>query len=182
MPTIKRYANRKLYNTQTRRYVNLDESAGMVQNGEEVHIVDHQSGADLTAATLLQVILDLEKKIGAYVPNSFLARIIQTSNSAFSQLHEAFGLTHHLSDETINQEIKRRMTILREDGTISLNEFETLIGHLTDERFDQSSLNLPVTEIDEDYIPLEDLHFLINQVRDLETRLRLIQSSPHGHI
>jgi polyhydroxyalkanoate synthesis regulator protein len=44
--------------------------------------VDHQSGADLTAATLLQVILDLEKRIGDYVPNSFLARIIQTSDAA----------------------------------------------------------------------------------------------------
>jgi len=180
MPIIKRYANRKLYNTQTRRYVNLDEIANLVQNGEEVHIVDHQSGADLTAATLLQVILDLEKRIGDYIPNSFLARIIQTSDAAISHFQEAFSLKNHFSNETINKEIKRRLTILKEDGTISLKEFENITGHLTNTRFDQSSVNLLTTEKDEDYIPLEDLHNLINQVRDLETRFRLIQTSTNN--
>jgi len=177
MPTIKRYANRKLYNMQTRRYVNLDEIASLVQNGEEVHIVDHQSGADLTAATLLQVILDLEKRIGDYVPNSLLARIIQTSDAAISHFQEALSPKNHFSNEMINKEIKRRMTILKEDGMICLKEFENITGHLTDARFDQSSVNLLEIENDEDYIPLEDLHNLINQVRDLETRFRLIQSS-----
>lgn len=180
MLTIKRYANRKLYNTQTRRYVNLDEIAGMIQNGEDVHIVDHQSGADLTAATLLQVILDLEKRIGAFVPNSLLARIIQTSNAAFSQLHEAFGFPHRLSNETIDEEIKRRLVILKEDGMISFKEFENLTGLLTDIRFDQSTDNQQVKANSEDYIPLEELHNLINQVRDLEKKLRLIQFSTDG--
>ncbi len=176
MPIIKRYTNRKLYNTQTRRYVNLDEIAGMVQNGEEVHIVDHKSGADLTAATLLQVILDLEKRIGAYVPNSILARIIQTSNAAFSHFHDAFSSTNHFLDETINNEINRRLTILNEDGIISPKELGKLINHLTDPRFKQSTDKLQTGEKVENYIPLEELHNLINQVRDLETRLQDIQA------
>jgi polyhydroxyalkanoate synthesis repressor PhaR len=175
MPTIKRYTNRKLYNTQTRRYVNLEEIAGMVQNGEEVHVVDHKSGADLTAATLLQIILDLEKRIGDYVPNSILARMIQTSNTAFSHLRETLNPTNHLSHETINLEINRRMTILKDEDIISPKEFDKLIAHLTDPRFAQSPNNRKADENAENFIPLEELHNLINQVRDLETRLQSIQ-------
>ena len=62
MRTIKRYSNRKLYDTFDKHYVTLADVAGFVRNGDEVKVTDHVSGADLTSATLAQIIFEEEKK------------------------------------------------------------------------------------------------------------------------
>src|SRR4051812_30115578 len=59
---IKRYSNRKLYDTVESRYVTLDEIAQMIQDGAEVRIVDNRSKEDLTSVTLAQIIFKQEKK------------------------------------------------------------------------------------------------------------------------
>src|SRR5437773_12472392 len=59
---IKRYSNRKLYDTVESRYVTLDEIAEMVKQGVEVKIVDNRSKDDLTSVTLAQIIFEEEKK------------------------------------------------------------------------------------------------------------------------
>ncbi len=56
MRLIKRYSNRKLYDTEKRRYVSLGDVAALIRAGEEVQILDHQSGKDLTAATLARIL------------------------------------------------------------------------------------------------------------------------------
>ena len=52
---IKRYANRKLYNTRDSKYITLDRIAELVRNGEDVQVVDNRSKADLTKVTLAQI-------------------------------------------------------------------------------------------------------------------------------
>ena len=59
---IKRYTNRKLYDTVESRYVTLDEIAGMVKAGVEVRIIDNRSKEDLTSVTMAQIIFEEEKK------------------------------------------------------------------------------------------------------------------------
>ena len=59
---IKRYANRKLYDTATSRYVTLEEVARMLDEGERVVITDNDTGEDITAVTLAQILLDSKKK------------------------------------------------------------------------------------------------------------------------
>jgi polyhydroxyalkanoate synthesis repressor PhaR len=59
---IKRYTNRKLYDTEESRYVTLDEIAQMIKGGGEVKIVDNRSKEDLTSITLAQIIFEEEKK------------------------------------------------------------------------------------------------------------------------
>lgn len=59
---VKRYANRKLYDTATSRYVALDDIAAMVRSGEEVQVTDNETGEDLTAVTLAQIILEEERR------------------------------------------------------------------------------------------------------------------------
>lgn len=61
--TIKRYANRKLYDTRDSRYVTLDHIAAMVRAGDDVRVVDNTTRADLTTATLAQIIFEEEKKM-----------------------------------------------------------------------------------------------------------------------
>ena len=73
---IKRYTNRKLYDTVESRYVTLDEIAEMVKQGVEVRIVDNRSKEDLTSVTLAQIIFEEEKKKNQ-MPLSLLREIIR---------------------------------------------------------------------------------------------------------
>ena len=59
--TIKRYANRKLYDTRDSHYVTLEHIAAMVRAGDDVRVLDNTTQADLTTATLAQIIFEEEK-------------------------------------------------------------------------------------------------------------------------
>jgi len=59
---IKKYANRKLYDTRTSRYVTLNEIAQLVRDGHDVQVVDRGNGTDLTQLTLSQIVLEEEKR------------------------------------------------------------------------------------------------------------------------
>ena len=67
MYLIKRYPNRKLYDTQKKEYLNLDTIAKLIRHGEEVMVVDHVSGEDITTVTLTQIIMEREKKDGNFL-------------------------------------------------------------------------------------------------------------------
>jgi polyhydroxyalkanoate synthesis repressor PhaR len=59
---IKKYANRKLYDTRTSRYITLNEIAQLVRDGHDVKVVDRDNGTDLTQLTLSQIVLEQEKR------------------------------------------------------------------------------------------------------------------------
>jgi polyhydroxyalkanoate synthesis repressor PhaR len=74
---IKKYANRRLYNTGTSTYVTLDDLAGMVKRGEEFAVQDAKSGDDITHSVLTQIIFEQESKTGnTLLPISFLRQLI----------------------------------------------------------------------------------------------------------
>ena len=81
---IKRYQNRKLYDTDASCYVTLDEIAEMIQQGEEVMVVDNRNQKDITAATLTQIIFEKQKRSESPVPISTLRHIIQQGDGSFS--------------------------------------------------------------------------------------------------
>jgi polyhydroxyalkanoate synthesis repressor PhaR len=74
---IKRYSNRKLYDTQESRYVTLEEIEEMIRTGREVSVVDASSGEDLTTVTLTQIILENERNHRANLPAAFLHQLIK---------------------------------------------------------------------------------------------------------
>jgi polyhydroxyalkanoate synthesis repressor PhaR len=78
---IKRYTNRKLYDTVESRYVTLDEIAEMVKGGLEVKIIDNRTKEDLTSITLAQIIFEEEKRDGQ-MPLGLLKRLIQGGGTA----------------------------------------------------------------------------------------------------
>lgn len=78
MRIIKKYSNRRLYDTSTSTYVNFDQLAALVRAGEEVKVLDVQSGEDITRATLLQVVLE-SQGASALFPPGLLHRIIRFS-------------------------------------------------------------------------------------------------------
>ncbi len=88
---IKRYQNRKLYDTQQSCYVTLDDIAKMIRTNEEVMVIDNKSKNDITAATLTQIIFEAEKKASQYAPLFTLREIIQTGNGSISNYLAKLG-------------------------------------------------------------------------------------------
>lgn len=83
---IKRYANRKLYDTQHSRYVTLDQIAEMIRGGDDVKIVDNKTKEDLTSVTLAQIIFEEEKRQKSFLPLQAMRNIIQSGGESISQL------------------------------------------------------------------------------------------------
>jgi polyhydroxyalkanoate synthesis repressor PhaR len=84
---IKRYANRKLYNTATSRYITLKGIADLLEGGEDVRVIDNESGEDITSITLSQILVDTERSNRA-VPGNLLSGLIQRGGDA---LYEALS-------------------------------------------------------------------------------------------
>ena len=74
---IKRYSNRKLYDTQESRYVTLEELEELIRAGREISVVDVSTGEDLTSVTLAQIILENERNHRATLPTAFLHQLIK---------------------------------------------------------------------------------------------------------
>jgi polyhydroxyalkanoate synthesis repressor PhaR len=75
--TIKRYGNRKLYDPAARRYVTLQQLARLVARGEDVRVLDQQSGLDLTNLTLAQALLESVRQGASRIPRQVLTRLIR---------------------------------------------------------------------------------------------------------
>lgn len=82
---IKRYANRKLYDTEHSRYVTLDQISEMIRNGDDVKIVDNKTKEDLTTVTLAQIIFEEEKKQRSFLPLAAMRNIIQSGGAWFAE-------------------------------------------------------------------------------------------------
>lgn len=82
---IKRYANRKLYDTEHSRYVTLDQISEMIRNGDDVKIVDNKTKEDLTTVTLAQIIFEEEKKQRSFLPLQAMRNIIQSGGAWFAE-------------------------------------------------------------------------------------------------
>ena len=75
---IKRYASRRLYNTETSDYVTLDDIAGFIRDGRDVQIVDLKSGDDLTRQYLLQIIAEHEGRGESVLPVNVLTDLVRS--------------------------------------------------------------------------------------------------------
>ena len=82
---IKRYANRKLYDTEHSRYVTLDQISEMIRHGDDVKIVDNKTKEDLTTVTLAQIIFEEEKKQRSFLPLGAMRNIIQSGGEWFAE-------------------------------------------------------------------------------------------------
>ena len=110
---IKRYQNRKLYDTQQSCYVTLDDIAKMIRASEEVMVIDNKSKNDITAATLTQIIFESEKKASQYAPLFTLREIIQNGNGSISSYLAklgAFPIDYMTKQATVNVNIDRVST------------------------------------------------------------------------
>jgi polyhydroxyalkanoate synthesis repressor PhaR len=129
MIIIKRYPNRKLYNTELKQYITLEGVADLIRQGNEITVIDHATGDDLTSLTLTQIILEEEKKQGGFIPRSFLAGIIRAGNDRLSSFQRALAtqlsFLHQFEEELI-----RRVQDLVRKGELSDHEGQSYIINL----------------------------------------------------
>lgn len=83
---IKRYGNRKLYDTQSSRYVTLETIAELVRHGDDIRIIDNDSGEDLTAVTFAQIIFEEQKRENPLLGLPVLRWIIQQGGAAIQEI------------------------------------------------------------------------------------------------
>lgn len=89
---IKRYANRKLYDTKQSRYITHDDIAKMIRANEELKVVDNRTKNDITAGTLTQIIFSAEQKAAQYPSLFTLREIIQNGNGSISSYLAKLGV------------------------------------------------------------------------------------------
>jgi polyhydroxyalkanoate synthesis repressor PhaR len=117
MRLIKRYPNRKLYDTGDKKYVTLNGIAQLIRDGYEVQVVDHATGEDLTAVTLTQIIFEQEKRQAGFLLRSVLTGLVQAGGEKLSTLRRALATPLDLFHQ-VDQEIERRVHVLIRRGEL----------------------------------------------------------------
>jgi polyhydroxyalkanoate synthesis repressor PhaR len=129
MPLIKRYPNRKLYDTEAKQYITLEGIADLIRQGEEITVIDHSSGEDQTALTLTQIILEQEKKQSGLLPLSVLAGLIQAGGDRLSALQRALATPINFWHQ-FDEEMRQRIQVLIKRGDLSEREGQNLLEKL----------------------------------------------------
>lgn len=167
MPLIKRYPNRKLYDTEAKRYVTLEELTHIIQAGQDVQVIDHESGEDLTNLTLTQIILEQEKRRPAGVaPRALLTGLIRAGGDTLTQVQRSLtataGAVPPEAEATVEEQANRAV----EQGRQMLDQFYLRL----DERLADllHLLNLPTTR---------DLQQLETRIEALAAKLDAVQQT-----
>lgn len=129
MLVVKRYANRKLYDTVARQYISLEGVAELVRQGRDVQVVDHGTGEDLTALTLAQIICEQEKKRAGFLPRPLLAGLVQAGGLAPASLQRSLAACLDLA-HLVEAEIEGRVRDLAGRGELDEEQAARLRGLL----------------------------------------------------
>ena len=176
MKIYKRYSNRKLYDTEERSYISLDDITGVIQSGEEFQVLDHDTGADLTTLVLLQVMLEQEKRISGFLPQTILRKIAQAGRGPLENLRSSAAsfLTPLINHDT---EIQRRIHSLVSGNLISAVEARQwqhlLIDHFIEDisNDDLSAKIAPESQPPMEEIPPTEIQMLAKRIQELENKL-----------
>jgi polyhydroxyalkanoate synthesis repressor PhaR len=177
MPVIiKRYRNRKLYNTQSKCYITLGEIEELVKEQEKVKIIDNITGNDITAITLSQIIFELEKNRAGFLPSNLLLSLVQSGGKRIEEIRQnifnSLNLIHHF-----DVEIERRVNLLIRNGELSQEVGTQLLGKLLSVSYKEEDIRENVEGriiefLRERQIPTKnDIQTLINKIETLSKRV-----------
>jgi polyhydroxyalkanoate synthesis repressor PhaR len=122
---VKKYSNRKLYDTFTKKYVTLDVIAELLRNGDEVRVVDRNTGDDITAVTLSQILLDMERQRRSTIPEPLLVDMVkERGEQLISMLRASLSLPRDTVRRTLGtgaQSLENRVDEALTVGLRNLN-------------------------------------------------------------
>jgi polyhydroxyalkanoate synthesis repressor PhaR len=124
---IKRYENRKLYDTEASSYVSLSDVADLVRRGETVRVEDTATGRDITAQTLTQIILEEGKEGQNLLPSDLLHTLLRQSSQA---LDSGFEQLKHSMDEIIQSSMSQLGQLVQRPRARKLEQLRTQLMEL----------------------------------------------------
>lgn len=129
MPVIKRYPNRKLYDTAAKQYVSLDGVAEMIRRGEPVHVLDHTTGEDSTTLILTQIIVERQKRGTGFIPLDVLTGLVEAGGNTLATLRQRLSAPLDLLRQ-VDDEIQARVEKLVSLGDLAEDEGRRLAQKL----------------------------------------------------
>lgn len=163
MKLIKRYTNRKLYDTERSCYVTLEEIAEMVRDGEEVKIIDNKSGDDLTTVTLAQIVFEEEKRDRRMLPLQTLRLIIQAPGDFIQRLSRPMQDFGEQTRQQVDR-FKKQAEVQQENLVAPLREFIENVQRNIDEM--QARLDERMKDTVDALTHVPDLSDDVEQLRD----------------
>src|SRR4051812_46982204 len=188
---IKRYANRKLYDTEHSRYVTLDQISEMIRNGDDVKIVDNKTKEDLTTVTLAQIIFEEEKKQRSFLPLAAMRNIIQSGGAWFAEAQRRVQsiLPGKRKDDASDEPVAEGdtgetgdETAFRKRSLDSLREWVDQSKHRLDEWQKQvdTKIRTTIDGISQTISPWgsvnKDVRALADRIDELEAKLRELET------
>ncbi|HEU4325653.1 MAG TPA: polyhydroxyalkanoate synthesis regulator DNA-binding domain-containing protein [Roseiflexaceae bacterium] len=146
MHSIKKYANRKLYHTNRKQYITLDGIAELIQAGEQVQVIDNETGEDITAGILAQVVLQARGRKSA-LPTHLLTDLIQAGGDTISGLRRSVWAAIS-GESSVDAEIRRRLHQLVTEGLLTADEGARMVRMLVRNGSDEATralLDLPTS-------------------------------------
>jgi polyhydroxyalkanoate synthesis repressor PhaR len=191
--TIKKYANRRLYNTGTSTYVTLEDLATMVKEGEDFLVYDAKTGDDITRSVLAQIIFEQENKAGQnLLPTTFLRQLIRFYGDSMQMVVPKY-LEASIDTLTREQEkFRKQMTSafgsgpfapLEEQVRRNMELFERTFSMfkpfgIGSVRKDSSSAEPPVPPPADVPAEADDIDELRRQMKEMQERLNRMSKEP----
>jgi polyhydroxyalkanoate synthesis repressor PhaR len=186
--TIKKYANRRLYNTGTSTYVTLEDLASLVKSGEDFVVYDAKTGEDITRSVLAQIIFEQENKEGQnLLPIAFLRQLIRFYGDSMQMLVPRF-LEASIESLTREQE-KFRNQMAQAFGVGGFGPLEDQVRRNM-EMFQRAFTMFPgfaprdaqANEADKTPRPAGDIDDLKRQLTDMQKRLDRLTDGDKGPV
>jgi polyhydroxyalkanoate synthesis repressor PhaR len=192
---IKRYANRKLYDTEHSRYVTLEQISEMIRQGDDVKIVDNKTKEDLTTVTLAQIIFEEEKKQRSFLPLNAMRNIIQSGGEWFAEAQRRVqsilpGKRKDSDDDSVpsddgaSTEDGNDEAMVKKRSLASLREWVETSKHRLEEW--QKQVDTRIRETIEGISPFhsvnKDVRALAERIGELENKLKALESGPDDKV
>ena len=129
---IKKYPNRRLYDTSTSRYINLEDIAAFVREGRDVQVVDTQSGEDLTRVTLTQIIMDDAKQQPTGLPLELLRQLIVSSDRMGREFIMWYLKSAYDAYQSVQSKLHSGLTGVQSAALSPLNMMKNFLQNQTD--------------------------------------------------
>ncbi|MBL7685431.1 MAG: polyhydroxyalkanoate synthesis regulator DNA-binding domain-containing protein [Deltaproteobacteria bacterium] len=165
---VKRYQNRKLYDTQNSCYVTLDDIAQFIKEGEDVMVIDNKNQDDLTAVTLTQIIFEQEKKKKNLLPLNALKNIIQSGGEQIMDfVQKSIQIVPSISN--VKDEAGKVIDKIRDEIEDSGSFFKDFLSK------SHQGVDDVTRKLEDKVKSLTNVSFVRNEIRSLRKKVALLE-------
>ena len=179
---IKRYGNRKLYDVRSSRYVTLEGVRDLVQGGEDIRVVDNESGEDLTAVTFAQIIYEEAKRTNGSKSLPLLRWLVERGDEAVRDFLKPFERGRE-AFESVREAAEKRVQKLVRAGDKQRHRLEELM-ELPQRRLDElqhsidAQVRQSVERVTRHPVLRKEIRRVEQSIRELEKRLGRLTRRP----